>query len=369
MSRLSLEHKAINLSQGFPNFRGPDFLITMAQEQLADQTLDKNQYAPSRGLPLLRQRLAQIYQQDYGLNFCPDLEIVITNGATEAIFSSMLALIERGDEVIIFEPFYDSYLAAIKLAGGVPICIKLEAPDFVWDSQKIKPLITNKTKAMILNSPHNPSGRVMSLKEQAQLAQLCLENDLYVIADEVYDRLVFDQHKHSPIATYPGMQERTVLISSAGKTFGMTGWKIGWTMAPKHLSHAIHMVHQFNSFSVVTPLQWALACALESPQEYFLSFKNHYQELRDHFVLKMQHLGFHMLLPEGSYFSLAKIPSSFKDDRSYCQYLVEKVGVSAIPCSAFYQDSRQENQWVRFCFAKDLATLDQALDRLANSVR
>jgi aspartate/methionine/tyrosine aminotransferase len=369
MSKRSQEHQAINLSQGFPDFRGPDFLLKLAQEEMADSKIDKNQYAPSRGVPLLRQVLAKRYLADYGLNYCANSEVVVTNGATEAIFSTMLALLEPGDEVILFEPYYDSYLAAIQLAGGVPILARLEAPQFLWDVQKLNQLISPKTKAMIVNSPHNPTGRVMSLSERDDLAQFALSHDLYIVSDEVYERLIFDDKIHHPIAAYPGLKERTVTISSAGKTFGMTGWKIGWTMASAQVSHAIHMVHQFNSFSVVTPLQWALARALDNPQDYFSSFRAHYQQLRDHFVQSMSQLGFAIHNPEGSYFSLAKIPVKFSTDTEYCSYLIEKVGVSAIPCSAFYQNSGQVNQWVRFCFAKEKATLDQALLRLAKSER
>jgi aspartate/methionine/tyrosine aminotransferase len=364
MSRLSLEHEAINLSQGFPNFRGPDFLTKLACDQITDPQMDKNQYAPSRGIPKLRHTLKQRYESDYNLTLNPDTEIVITNGATEGIFCAIMSLCNPGDEVIVLEPFYDSYIASIKMAHAIAIPVTLEGPDFSPDVAKIKKAITPRTRAIIVNSPHNPTGRILTDKEQRELAQVVIDHDLILICDEVYEHLTFDQKKHRPMMAINELRDRTITISSAGKTFGLTGWKIGWVIASAPLSHAIHMVHQFTTFSVATPLQWAVASALENPASYIKSFQTHYQGLRDLFCKGLEELNLPFLKPEGSYFCLMPTPSSFKSDEAFCEKLVKEIKVSAIPCSAFYL-TKPVDSYVRFCFAKDEATLKQALVRLA----
>ncbi len=364
MSELSRRHNAVNLSQGFPDFSGPHFLLEQLKNEITDTAQDKNQYAPSKGLPILRQVLAERYRTDYDLSFDPESEITITNGATEGIYLTIAALCNPGDEVILFEPFYDSYLAAIQLVGAVPIFARLESPNFSPSLSQWEKRITPRTKLVILNTPHNPSGRVLDDSELSAFSKTVVENDLYVLSDEVYERLIFDQQVHRPIASYPGMRERTVTLSSAGKTFGVTGWKIGWALAAPELSHGIHMAHQFITFSVATPLQWAVAKALMDPQDYFQEFRSHYQNLRDLFIPPLMKFGLNASTPQGSYFCLVDTPKTFENDTEFSNYLVETIGVSAIPCSAFYSQTPPKNSQVRFCFAKKPETLQLALDRL-----
>lgn len=356
ISRLAGEKGAINLGQGFPDFDGPEWIRDLA----ANSFEGKNQYAPSLGMPNLRASISQYYNDFYGLNYDGNTEITVTNGATEAIFCTALALINPGDEVIVLEPFYDSYMAAIKLAGGIPVPVTLHEPDFCFDLDELKKAFSPKTKMVFFNSPHNPTGKVFSENEIQSLCDLVIENDAYLVSDEVYEFLTFESFKHLPPATFKDMKERTLTISSAGKTFGLTGWKIGWVSAPPSLTHAVRMVHQFNTFSVCTPLQYAVGKALEDLKNYVPKFRSQYDELRLVLNEGLEKAQLNPLPTQGTYFTLIPVPSG-KDDISYCKELIEDVGVATIPLSPFYHKSDEGKKFVRFCFAKKKETIEAAL--------
>jgi aspartate/methionine/tyrosine aminotransferase len=360
MSALAHKNKAINLGQGFPDFDGPPWI-----REIAKNSFDgKNQYAPSPGVRPLRESISNYYKNFYGLNYDIDTQVTVTNGATEAIFSTCLALINPGDEVIVFEPFYDSYLAAIKLAGGIPVPVTLKAPDFSIDLKELEDAFSDKTKMIFFNSPHNPTGKVFSKAEMQKISNLVLKYDTYLVSDEVYEFLTFDGLKHLPIATLEGMKDRVITISSAGKTFGLTGWKIGWVTASEELTHALRMVHQFNTFSVCTPLQFAVADALTKIESYVPDFLKQYSELRSLFIDGIKKVGFKPLKSEGTYFVLVETPSGLSDIQ-YCEELIKSKKVASIPLSPFYLKSNEGQRYIRFCFAKRSETLNKAILNLS----
>lgn len=363
MSKLAAEKQAINLSQGFPDFDGPSFALEAIQEVSA-LTGRIHQYAPFAGVEELRTNLSWLYQEFYQLTYDAQTEITIVNGATEAIFSTLLALLNPGDEVIIFEPFYDSYKSTIELAGAIPIPVTLHAPEFQWKKEELEKAFSSKTKLVILNNPHNPSGRVFSRTELQEIADLVIQNDCYAFSDEVYEFLTFDGLKHIPLASLNGMQARTITASSLGKTFGFTGWKIGWTCTSPELSHAIRMVHQFNTFSVNHPFQLAAAKIIKRLPEYIAHFQKTYQDKRDLFLEGMRQAGFSPLKSQGTYFSLCPIPEG-ENDLDFCRHLIEKKKVASIPPSAFYMKSNEGSRYLRFCFAKEDQTIRDALRNLS----
>jgi len=364
MTKLAKKNHAINLSQGFPDFEGPTWIKDLASTALYEKS---NQYAPSPGLLELRDVVSYNYKLLYNLSYDSNHEITITNGATEAIFSSLLALLNPGDEVIVFEPYYDSYVATIKLIGATPVAVTLNAPLFTFDRQELSKAFSEKTKVIIINNPHNPSGKIFSQDELEYIYELANRYDAYIVSDEVYEFLTFDNFKHIPMASIKHAKSRTITISSIGKTFGLTGWKIGWTCAPVEVSHAIRMVHQFNSFSVNTPMQFAVADALEKLTDYLPILKNEYQTKRDFFIPGLKKLGFHPINPQGTYFVLCHIRKfSSLPDVGFCLELVETKKVAAIPTSAFYINSNAGSEYIRLCFAKKMTTLQSALERLAN---
>lgn len=360
ISRLAHSKNAVNLGQGFPDFDGPEWI-----RELAKKSFDgKNQYAPSMGIKELRSSIAKYYNDFYKLDYDIDSQITVTNGATEAIFCTALALINPGDEVIVLEPFYDSYLAAIKLAGGIPVPVTLHAPEFKFNLEELKKAFSAKTKMVFFNTPHNPTGKVFSTGEMQELSDLIIEHDAYVLSDEVYEFLTFEGEKHTPIASLKGMKERTITISSSGKTFGLTGWKIGWITSSSDISHAIRMVHQFNTFSVCTPLQYAVAEAVSKLTGYIPEFKKQYNDLRTILVPGLEKAGLNPIPPKGTYFTLIPTPEG-EDDVSYCKRLIEEKAVATIPLSPFYLKSDEGTKYVRFCFAKKKETLESALKNLS----
>ncbi len=361
MTALAQRYDAVNLSQGFPNFDGPDLLKEAAIRAIRD---GHNQYCRMTGQPELNRAIAAHQKRFYDLEFDPDLEITVTNGATEALFATFQALFEVGDEVIFFEPFYDSYRACIAMAGGVERLVTLRSPDFSYDAEELERAINPKTRAILLNTPHNPTGKVFSRSELEGIAELARRHDLLVISDEVYEHLVFEG-EHLPIATLPGMRDRTITISSTGKTFSMTGWKIGYTCASEALSAAIRTAHQFITFCNSAPFQPAMAEALRIEDRFYDQLQAEYLERRDRLCAGLAEVGFGVQPPAGTYFVLADIrPLGFDDDVEFCRMLPAAVGVAAIPPTAFYVNKAAGRHLVRFAFCKTLDILDEAIDRL-----
>ena len=372
MSALAAEHQAINLSQGFPDFAGPAHVKEAA---IAAIKADHNQYAPSAGIPALRQAIVDTYRAGYGLGM-PANDVTVTSGATEALFVAALAVVNPGDEVIIFEPAYDAYSPNTIMAGGVPRYVRLEPPQaengspadeqWTFDPEALRAAFGSRTRAIIVNTPHNPTGKVFTRSELDLIAQLCIEHDVIAIADEVYDRMIYSG-EHVPLATLPGMRERTITINSTGKTFSMTGWKIGYTIAPPPLTEAIRRVHQFTTFAVATPFQHAMAAALTDALQssYYAELLHFYRQRRDLLVAVLRAAGFAVAPPAGTYFVMADIRSwGFNNDVAFCRHLTTEVGVAAIPPSAFYKEPATAPLMARFCFAKEIATLQAAAERL-----
>jgi N-succinyldiaminopimelate aminotransferase len=365
MTKLATEHQAINLSQGFPDFDGPPELIDLVAQAMRE---GHNQYARSMGHPELVTALAETEKALYGLDYDPMTEVVVTSGATEAIASSILGLIDPGDEVVLFEPFYDSYPVAVAMAGGIARYVTLRFPRFSFDPLELEAKISSKTKLIVLNSPNNPTGRVFGTEELGAIARIAIKHDLVVLSDEVYEHLTYDGVRHVPIATLPGMRERTLTISSAGKTFSFTGWKIGWAFGPPALVGAVQSAHQFVTFATSTPVQVGLARAIKKlGLDYYEKLRAEYTERRDFLFAALESAGLDASVPEGTYFIIADFsPIWFGDDRSFAKHLVEVRKVAAIPPSVFYHDAIDEGRHlIRFAFCKKMETLRAASERFA----
>lgn len=366
MTRLAQQHGAVNLGQGFPDFPAPDFLKEAAARALA---ADINQYAPANGRPRLRQALAQTYARHYNLHFDPEREIVVTHGATEGIFAAVLGLVNPGDEVILFEPYYDSYVPSIHFAGGQPRYYTLRPPDWRIDPQALAALFSPRTRLLILNTPHNPTGKVFTAAELTVIANLCCQHDVIALVDEVYEHIVFDPARHTPLAGLPGMRERTITLSSLGKSFSVTGWKVGWAVAPPELCQALFRAHQFITFCGAAPLQEAAADALiwADEMDYYAALTTMYAERRALLLEALTSAGLTPLTPQGTYFVMVDIgPLGFADDVAFCRWLTREVGVAAIPPSAFYHDPAEGRWLARFAFCKSQTTLAAAAQRLQN---
>ncbi len=374
MTELAVAHGAVNLGQGFPNFPCPDFLKEAARKAIYG---DQNQYARSAGTPHLVKVLARELSQEFGRDLDPLSEITVTTGATEGLFIAAQAFLEPGDEAVLIEPFYDAYPADSALCGATCVHVPLRPAEdgkWVFDPAEMEQAFSEKTKVVFLNSPQNPTGKVFSRPELEQIAALCIRHDVIVVSDEVYDRMVFDGLEHVRLASLPGMWERTVTLGSAGKTFSVTGWKIGWAVASPTLSEALRKVHQWVPYAVTTPLQEAVACALEEagPRDYYAQLQEMYQTKRDFLVKALKGSGFQPYVPEGTYFILADCSSwGFENDVELCRYLTVEVGVGAIPPSAFYSDGHKglASTLVRFCFCKTDEILAQAAEKLEKAYR
>ena len=361
MTRLAAEHGAVNLAQGFPDFDGPDFVKEAA---VAAIRAGYGQYARMSGIPEIHAALAEKYRRDYGLDYAKDSELTVTSGATEAIFAAIQGICEPGDEVVLFEPYYDSYRASVAMAGAVPRFVTLHAPDWRLDPGELERAFTSRTRAVLLNTPHNPTGRVFAREEMDLVASLCLKRDVLCVTDEVYEHILYEG-RHIPMATLPGMRERTITISSFGKTFSLTGWKIGWAAAPPPLTAAVRAAHQFITFATATPLQHAAAAALSVGPEYYQGLVSFYRRRRDYLVGELRRLGFDVRPPAGTYYVCADFrPFGFDDDVAFCRHLIERMGVAAIPPSAFYENTRYGKTYVRFAFCKREETLREAVRRL-----
>ena len=364
MSRLAIRHRAVNLGQGFPDFPGPDFVKEAAIQAIR---ADQNQYAVSHGTPRLRRGIAETWQRTYGREVDPEAEVTVGSGATELILDAMLALVDPDDEVILFEPFYDSYPPDILMAGGLPRFITLEPPDWHFDRQALADLFTPRTRLLLINTPHNPTGKMFSREELSFIASLCQQHNVLVLTDEVYEQIRFNGAEHVPIATLPGMWERTLTVNSTGKAFSMTGWKVGYAVGPAELNHAVRATHQFVTFSTSTPFQEAMATALETATRtgYYEKLRREYTSRRDLLADALTTAGLRTLPVQGAYYLLADLAGlGFADDASFCRYLTAEIGVAAIPPSAFYADPARAPLLARFCFAKREETLRAAAERL-----
>jgi N-succinyldiaminopimelate aminotransferase len=362
MSALALRTESINLGQGFPDTDGPQSVVEAAVEAMRN---GRNQYPPTVGTPELRTAVAAHQQHFYGLEYDPDTEIVVTTGATEAIASAMLALVEPGDEVVMLEPYYDSYVAVVAMAGGVRVPVTLHAPDFRIDLDALRAAVTPRTRVLLLNSPHNPTGTVLTDEEQTAIAEVAVEHDLVVVTDEVYEHLTYDDVVHRPMATYPGMRERTVTISSGGKSFSFTGWKIGWACAPPDLVRAVSTAKQFLTFATGAPFQPAIAQALALGDDYFAAFRASLQAKRDRLCDGLADVGLEVLRPQGTYFVTTDIRSiGYDDGVEFCRSLPHKCGVVAVPHEVFYDHAEVGRPLVRWAFCKRDEVLDEAVARL-----
>jgi N-succinyldiaminopimelate aminotransferase len=363
MTALAIEHKAVNLGQGFPDFAAPDFL---KQAAVAAINADINQYAPASGRPRLKEAVAAKMRHFYGRSLDPVNEIVITHGATEAIFATVMGLVNPGDEVIIFEPYYDSYVPSVEMAGGIPRYYTLRPPDWAIAEDELAALFNDKTKLIIFNTPHNPTGKVFTQAELEMIGRLCQQYDVIAVADEVYEHIIFDGRAHHQIASVPGMAERSVTISSLGKTFSATGWKVGWAIGAPELVQAIFRVHQFVTFCGAAPLQEAAAVALETADTYYAELALGYQAKRDFLTGALQEAGLPVLPCHGTYFLMVDISHlGFANDVAFCQHLTKNVGVAAIPPSAFYHNPADGAGVARFAFCKKEETLAVAVERLS----
>ena len=361
MSALALETGSVNLGQGFPDTDGP---IEVADAAVTAIRAGVNQYPPGPGQPDLRLAIAEHQQRFYGLGLDPATEVVVTTGATEAVAAALLGLVDPGDEVVALEPFYDSYTACIQMAGGVRVPVTLRAPDFRLDLDRLRAAVTDRTRLILLNSPHNPTGTVLTDAELAAVSDLAVERDLVVVTDEVYEHMTYDV-VHRPLATFPGMRERTLTISSAGKTFSFTGWKVGWATGPAHLVRAVLTAKQFLTFVSGAPFQPAVAVGLRLPDAYFDELRSTLRGKRDRLCAGLREVGFDVFVPQGTYFVTADVrPLGWGDGLEFCRALPGRAGVVAIPHQVFYDDVEAGRPLVRFAFCKRDDVLDEALTRL-----
>ncbi|MYS79578.1 pyridoxal phosphate-dependent aminotransferase [Embleya scabrispora] len=362
MSALARTTGAINLGQGFPDTDGPAEVLEVAVAAMRDGA---NQYPPGDGIPDLRLAVAEHRQRFYGQTFDPDSEVLITTGATEAIAAALLALLEPGDEVVALEPFYDSYAACIAMAGARRVGVTLRPPHFRPDPAELRAAITDRTRVIMLNSPHNPTGTVLTRAELETIAEIAIEHDLIVVTDEVYEHLVYTG-EHIPISTLPGMRERTVTISSAGKTFSFTGWKIGWVCAPRELIAAVRTTKQFLTYTSGAPFQPAIAHALRLPDDYFSGLREDLRHKRDLLGGGLRAAGLTVYEPQGTYFTTTDITAlGYADGLDFCRRLPELRGVVAIPEVVFFDDVEVGRPLVRFAFCKRVEVLEEAAKRLA----
>ncbi|MDH4058653.1 MAG: methionine aminotransferase [Cyclobacteriaceae bacterium] len=356
MSKMAQDFGAINLSQGFPDFEVSPELIELINQQMK---AGHNQYAPMPGVPALRNVIADVVRQSYGRSLDPNEEVTITAGGTEAIFATITGLVNQGDEVILFDPSYDCYDPAIRLNGGIPVAINLEPPDFTIDWELVKSKISSRTRMIIINTPHNPSGAILSEEDLKILEMLALHHGLVVLSDEVYERIIFDQLSHQSVLRFPGLASQSVAIFSFGKTFHATGWKIGYAIAPKLLTNEIRKAHQFITFSVNTPVQLALAAYMAEPSHY-LNIASFYQQKRDYFLDQIKGSSFQPMACRGSYFQLLSYQGiSDKGDFEMATWLTREYKLASIPVSVFYKD-KSDHHLLRFCFAKGEDTLSKA---------
>jgi len=362
MTRLANQHGAVNLSQGFPDFAAPDVIKEAAARAVA---ADVNQYAITWGAKSLRDALVAKQQRFTGLTFDPEREITVCCGSTECMAAVMLALVDPGDEVIVFEPYYENYGPDAILSGAVPRFVRLREPDWSFDPADLAAAFNARTRAIVVNTPNNPTGKVFSRAEMEQIAALCRKWDVIAVTDEIYEHILYDGAEHVSMAALDGMRERTVTVSGLSKTWSVTGWRVGWCLAPSDLTNAIRKVHDFLTVGAPAPLQEAAAVALAMPQEYFRRLADNYRERREFLVPVLQQAGFKPIPPRGAYYVMTDISDfGFPDDVSFARWLVAEGGVAAVPGSSFYSDPAAGSQRLRFHFARKRETLEAAAERL-----
>jgi aspartate/methionine/tyrosine aminotransferase len=364
MTGLAVEHDAINLGQGFPNWDGAGFVKDAAGHSM-DQG-GNDQYPPSPGIPVLREAIASRYGPLLNREIDPNSEVTVTCGCTEALAASFLGLIDPGDEVVIIEPYYDAYPVNVSLAGATGRYVSLRAPGFELDLDELRDAFGAKTRAIVVNNPHNPTGRVFTAEELQAIADLCVEFDVIAICDEVYEEMTYDAVVHRRLATFEGMWDRTLTLSSLGKTFSLTGWKLGWAIGAADLTMGLRAAHQFLTFTTPTPVQHGAVAAMGAPTEFYEEMRASYQAKRDLLAKGLESVGFDPFLPQGTYFLMAGHPEA-ADDRAFCRDLVTRAGVVTIPPSVFYSRPELGSGFVRFAFCKDEDILAEALDRLSGA--
>ncbi len=362
MTRLALRAGAVNLAQGFPDFAAPLEIKQAAQQAIAD---DINQYSITWGSKPFRDSITDYYRHFYQIEIDPEREITVCCGATEGMISAMLALLNPGDEVVIFEPFYENYWPDSQLSGAVCRYVTLRPPDWSFDVKELRRAFNENTRAVILNSPNNPTGRVFSREELTQILELCEEFDALILTDEIYEHIIFDGERHIPPMALPGGRERSVLVNSLSKTYSVTGWRVGWVLAAPEFTSSIRKVHDFVTVGAAAPLQQAGVTALHFPDAYYAELASTYQSKRDLLLSILEKVGFKCFVPKGAYYIMADISNfDFTDDTAFCMHLVNEIGVGAVPGSSFFSNAADGTHLIRFCFAKKVETLQAAANRL-----
>ena len=363
MTRLALAHNAVNLSQGFPDFAAPEEIKAAARDAI---TRDINQYAITWGAKSLRNAIAEKFQRTQGLTIDPEREITVCCGSTEAMMSAMMAIINPGDEVVVFEPFYENYGPDAILSGASPRFVRLRAPDWSFDADELARAFSDKTKAIILNTPNNPTGKVFSRTEMETIRDLCVRFNSFLITDEIYEHMLYDGATHISAATIEGLRERTITINALSKTYSVTGWRVGWAIAPPEVTSAIRKVHDFLTVGAAAPLQEAGALALRSPESYYAQLAADYLVRRNRLLGILSDAGFKCFTPRGAYYIMTDISAfGFANDVEFARYLVKEIGVAAVPGSSFYHNPADGSQQLRFTFCKKESTLAEAAKRLA----
>jgi len=362
MTRLAMQYDAVNLAQGFPDFAAPEHVKEAARQAIS---ADHNQYTVTWGTPAFRQAIAGKYRRDYAIDLDPAREITACCGATEGMIASLLATTNPGDEVVIFEPFYENYAPDTWLCGAERRLVTLRAPDWTFDPVELRRAFNSRTKAIVLTSPHNPTGKVFTRAELETIAALAIEFDTLVITDEIYEHILYDGTEHVPILTLPGMRERTILVNSMSKTFSVTGWRVGWVIAPPDIADGVRKVHDFLTVNSPAPLQQAGVLALNLDSAFYGELSEHYRGRRDMLFDALTDAGFSPYKPKGAYYIMAGIEKfGFDDDQAFALHMLGKAGVACVPGSSFFEDAADGRALVRFCFCKKYETLEEAGRRL-----
>lgn len=362
MTRLAMEHGAVNLAQGFPDFPAPNEVKEAAVNAIR---ADVNQYSITWGAKEFRRAIADRFEQDTGLPVNPERELTVCCGATEAMISSLLAIVDPGEEVVVFEPFYENYGPDSIICGAVPRYVALRPPDWTFDPDELASAFNEHTRAVIVNTPNNPTGKVFTRAELEKIAALCERWDAYAVSDEIYQYIVYDEARHISIASLPGMRERSITINSMSKTYSVTGWRVGYAVAPPAVSDAVRKMHDFITVGAPAPLQEAGVIALRMPGSYYAKIREEYAGRRDHFLPALEKAGFQCFKPQGAYYIMTDISAfGFPNDVEFASYLVKEIGVAVVPGSSFYSRPGLGSQQVRFCYSKTDATLDAAAERL-----